>query len=282
VASNEEVKEQQRRQWAGRADGWDDFNEVLGRPLTPVSDWICREARIGPGMTVLDLAGGTGEPSLAEARLVGPQGRVVATDLAQEMIDNLARRARDADISNIDTRVVDAENIPFPDRSFDAVTMQHGLMFCAEPSQVVSEVYRTLRPGGRFALSVWGDPARSSVNKIIEMTFSGLGKTLPPPLMGIPGGLGLAAPGSLEEVLRRGGFPNPVIKSMFATFRFSTLDDVWQFEVERNPDAGKLLVDASAADIGRLKQQLASILDRYREDGHIKLDRFALCAVCEK
>jgi hypothetical protein len=54
---------------------------------------------------------------------------------------------------------------------------------------------------------------------------------------------------------------------MFAIFTFSTLDDVWQFEVERNPDASQLLADASAADIERLKQQLASILDRYSEDG---------------
>ena len=154
MPTNQELKEQQRRQWSGNAAGWDSMHERLEREMAAVTAWLCREAMLAPGMRVLDLACGSGHPALNVARLVQPGGSVVATDLVEEMVEVTRRRAREAGLDNVETRVMDLENIEFADGSFDAATCRFGVMFCPEPLRALSEVKRVLKDGA--ALRVFG------------------------------------------------------------------------------------------------------------------------------
>ena len=74
---------------------------------------LIQHARLEPGMRVLDLACGTGDPALEIARRVGPNGRVTATDLSPQMLDECRKNASAAGIANMDFAVADAENLQF-------------------------------------------------------------------------------------------------------------------------------------------------------------------------
>lgn len=112
-------------------------------------------ARLRKGDRVLDVGAGTGASLIPAARVVGPTGHVVGVDIAPGMVDRLAATIAERDIRNATARVADAENLPFPSRSFDAALCGFGLFFFPEPQRALSEFRRILRPGGMVALSTF-------------------------------------------------------------------------------------------------------------------------------
>jgi ubiquinone/menaquinone biosynthesis C-methylase UbiE len=87
---------------------------------------------------------------------VGPDGGVVATDLSQKMLDAARHEAEQRGARNVAFERVDAEELAFPDASFDAVLCVLGLMYPADPPRAIEQAYRVLKPGGRLAVCVWG------------------------------------------------------------------------------------------------------------------------------
>jgi demethylmenaquinone methyltransferase/2-methoxy-6-polyprenyl-1,4-benzoquinol methylase len=104
---------------------------------------------IGPGDQVLDICAGTGELSFLLARAVGPEGHVVATDFCDQMLD-MARRKQNGSHANLSFSLADAKALPFPDSSFDAVTVAFGMRNIPDTILALKEIRRVLRPGGRF------------------------------------------------------------------------------------------------------------------------------------
>jgi len=103
-----------------------------------------------PGERVLDLAGGTGDIALAVAERVGPTGRVVLSDINAGMLGVGRDRVVDAGrIDRIDCARINAEALPFPDRSFDAVTIAFGLRNVTDQARALAEMHRVLKLGGR-------------------------------------------------------------------------------------------------------------------------------------
>ncbi len=102
-------------------------------------------ARPQAGMQVLDLASGTGEPAITLASRIGPEGHVIALDLSPELLQIAEERAGERDLTNLTTRQADANNLPFPDQSFDLVTSRFGVMFLGEDA--LREACRVLRRG---------------------------------------------------------------------------------------------------------------------------------------
>jgi len=130
--------------------GWKDS-------LAPAQQRLLELADAKAGEEVLDLACGTGLVTFPLAEQVGPNGRVVATDLADNMVAHIQTEAQARRILNVDAFRADAELLEgVDDASFDIVTCALGLMYCPTPAQAISEALRALRPGGRAVFAVWG------------------------------------------------------------------------------------------------------------------------------
>ncbi|MDP9471327.1 MAG: class I SAM-dependent methyltransferase [Chloroflexota bacterium] len=191
---------------AEMAEVWRRWHPYLAAGLfRPVTELIVQEAGIAPGMRVLDLAGGSGEPALTLAGLVGPTGHVTGTDFSPSMVAVAAEQARAAGITNADFEPADAEALPYPDASFDAVTCRFGVMFFPDTSRALGEIRRVLRPGVRATFTAWGPSDRN----LFFAGFAGVLATfadLPSPEIGAPGAFRFAKPGALGGALREEGF----------------------------------------------------------------------------
>ncbi len=102
-----------------------------------------------PGQQVLDIAGGTGDLSLAFAKKVGPTGRVVHTDINEAMLREGRTRLLDRGVV-LPTLVCDAEKLPFASDSFDVVSVAFGLRNMTNKKNALAEMHRTLKPGGKL------------------------------------------------------------------------------------------------------------------------------------
>jgi ubiquinone/menaquinone biosynthesis C-methylase UbiE len=143
---------------------------VVGTTLQIVGETLCEAADIKAGERVLDVAAGNGNASLAAARRFA---RVTSTDYVPTLLESARRRA-EAEGHVIEFQVADAENLPFPDGTFDAVLSTFGVMFTPDQERAARELMRVLRPGGRIGLANW-TPAG-----FIGQMFAVLGGHIPP------------------------------------------------------------------------------------------------------
>lgn len=227
MATLEEQKQQQRAQWSASAPGWEKYAGWLEEQLGAVSERMLDAIRVGVGTRMLDLACGSGEPSVTAAKR---GAKVTATDLSPDMLGTTQRRAASAGVE-IDARVMDLEKIEFPDGTFEVVTCRFGLMFCPSPERAAAEMHRVLAPNGRFAVVVWDEPAKNPFFTQIGMLVQQF-TNAPPPDPKAPGVFRLAPPGELERVLRAGGFTDITLESMPLAFNFDSPETYWATQSE--------------------------------------------------
>jgi len=147
---------------------WDHLSE-LRQQLYGAATWqMLAAADLHPGDQVLDIAAGTGDQSRLAARLVGPEGCVLATDISQEALQVAAQRAEQEGLSTMTTRAMNAEQLDLPENRYDAVISRFGLMLIPNIQQALSEIRRVLKPGGRLTALVWSKPERNPLFTLEE------------------------------------------------------------------------------------------------------------------
>ena len=124
---------------------------------------LLRSAGVRTGMRLLDIACGPGYVAAAASRL---GCSVVGIDFSSAMVE-IATRMFGHDTPEIEFREGDAEHLDFPSASFDAVVMNYGMLHLALPDKAIAEAYRVLKPGGRYAFSVWDAPPRTAGFEIV-------------------------------------------------------------------------------------------------------------------
>ncbi len=144
---------------------------VVGTTLQIVGEALCEALDVRSGQKVLDVAAGNGNFTLAAARRWCD---VVSTDYVATLLERGRVRAA-ADGLSVEFREADAEALPFPDASFDAVASTFGVMFTPNQEKAASELVRVCRPGGKIGLANW------TPEGFIGQLFKTLGKYLPPP-----------------------------------------------------------------------------------------------------
>lgn len=156
------------RQQAAWASG--DF-AIIGVTLQIVGETLAEAADIRAGETVLDVAAGNGNATLAAARRFA---RVTSTDYVPALLDKGKVRAAAEGLA-VEFRVADAEDLPFPDGAFDVAMSTYGVMFAPDHARSSGELLRVVREGGRIALASW------TPDSFVGQLFKVIGKYVPPP-----------------------------------------------------------------------------------------------------
>ena len=124
------------------------------------------------GNTVLDIAGGTGDLAAKFSRIVGPEGTVVLADINDSMLRVGRDRLMDLGIvNNVKFSQADAQHLPFPDNSFDVITIAFGLRNVTDKDLALRSMLRVLKPGGRLLVLEFSSPANPILSKIYD-TYS--------------------------------------------------------------------------------------------------------------
>ena len=159
------VKAKQQVMWASG-----DF-AVIGTTLQIVGELLCEAIDLRSGETVLDVAAGNGNATLAAARRFA---HVTSTDYVPTLLERGRRRA-EAEGLDVTFEVADAEALPYPTASFDVVLSTYGVMFAPDHAKSSSELLRVCRLGGRIGLACW------TAEGFLGDMFRTMAKHVPPP-----------------------------------------------------------------------------------------------------
>jgi SAM-dependent methyltransferase len=236
------VKQRQQKMWAGG-----DYSAVASR-IVPMAEYLADAADLRAGDTVLDVATGSGNAAIAAARC---GCEVTGVDYVSGLLERGRRRAA-AEGLDIRFEDGDAEALPFPDASFDAVISVVGVMFAPDQERTASELLRVCRPGGTIALANWAP------DSFIGAMLRTMSKHVPPPAGVKPPGL-WGTEDRIRELLG-GGTASLAMRRRTFTFRFrSPADFVDFFATNYSPTVAALRTLDDAAQQA-LRDDLANLV----------------------
>jgi ubiquinone/menaquinone biosynthesis C-methylase UbiE len=192
------------RQWRESAPYWEKHRSTIRSMLVPLTEALIEDAGISEGQSVLDVAGGVGEPSLTIAERVGPAGAVTCTDAVAEMVAAAESEAKRRGVANIKFRQCTADSLPFDNNSFDAVVSRLGVMFFPDPLAGLREMLRVTKSGGTLSLAVWH---KSELNPFAQVITDVVSRYVDasPADADAPGAFRFAQPGKLAGLLSTAG-----------------------------------------------------------------------------
>jgi ubiquinone/menaquinone biosynthesis C-methylase UbiE len=255
-------KETTRSQWDAAAKAWNDYGVFLRQWLGPATEIMIDMAGIAPGSHVLDVAAGAGDQTLTIARAVGPKGHVLATDLSSSILEFAKMNAHRAGHDNVETRVMDGENLDLPEDSCDAIVCRLGLFFFPHQEQALKGFRRVLKQDGKAGLIVFTTPEN---NPFFSIPISIIRRraSLPPLTQGQPGPFSLGAPRVLENLLKKTGFRNIEVKTVLAPLRMASADDCVRFEQESFGALHAMLKNLDEKQKTEAWQEIRSQLKQY-------------------
>jgi ubiquinone/menaquinone biosynthesis C-methylase UbiE len=177
-----------------------------------------------PGQRVLDVCCGSGASAIPAAQLVGPGGSVLGLDLAERLLALARAKAGTLGLKNIEFRTGDMLDLQLPSDSFDAVVCVFGIFFVPDIGAAVRELWRTVRPGGRLAITTWGprflEPANTAFWESVREVRPDLHKGFNPWDR-------ICDPVSLRNVLRDGGVDDSEIIAEAGTHAIASPEAWW-------------------------------------------------------
>jgi ubiquinone/menaquinone biosynthesis C-methylase UbiE len=234
------------RNWASPevAEQWSRRQARRDKTYGPATEMMLDLARISAGDRVLDIAAGTGDQTLLAARRVGPDGYVLATDLSAAMLKVAAEAAREAGLTNIETRVMNAQSLDLEADSFNVVISRLGLMLFSDPRKALKEIRRVLKGGGKFAALVFSTPEKNPYQGLPLAIACRLGGTM-------SAQFSLSEPGVLEEAFTGGGFQNITVHPVSFRRHFSSVADAIQNL------RGAIFIREAMANLGNAEREQA-------------------------
>jgi ubiquinone/menaquinone biosynthesis C-methylase UbiE len=190
--------------WETSSQYWNKHQALIEKMYATLSRALIEDARIGPGQAVLDVGGGTGEPSLTIAPIVGESGSVTFTDPVAGMVKAARAEAERRGLGNIRFHQCPGESLPFSDDSFDAAVSRLSVMFFPDVLAGLSEMLRVVKPGGFVSFVVW---AGKEVNPFFNVVTEVLDRFVPADAEDedAPGAFRFARPGKLTNALQEVG-----------------------------------------------------------------------------
>jgi ubiquinone/menaquinone biosynthesis C-methylase UbiE len=280
MPSGDEIREAQRATWAGLSAGWEKWDSIIMDQLGPVGTAMVERLGIADDQQHLDIAAGTGEPGLTVARLA-PRGHVVLTDLSAQMLEVATRRAHAQGLTNFETKVCSAEDLPFGDATFDTISVRFGYMFFPDVARATAEFARVLRPGGRLCSAVWVNPDENPWTTIVTQAVA-REAPLPPPDPDGPNMFRCAAPGYVRALYEAAGLRDVDEWNVGVELVTRSPAEYWDMISEHVSLAVAALqrVDGPARE--RIAQTVIDEVSAYQQDGEVRVPGLARCIVGTK
>jgi len=275
MPSADEIRDAQRATWAGLSGGWEKWDLVIMDQLGPVGTAMIERLDIAEDQQHLDIAAGTGEPGLSIARL-SPKGRVVLTDLVPEMLDVAARRADALGVTNIETKVCSADDLPFDDAVFDSVSVRFGYMFFPDAAKATAEFARVLKPGGRICSSVWVKPEENPWTTILMQAIATAVALAPPDPEG-PNMFRCAASGYVSAVYEAAGLFDVAEWDVDVELVTSSPAEYWEMMSEHVSLAVAALQQIDERSREKIRATVIANVSAYQKDGKVRVPGVARC-----
>jgi SAM-dependent methyltransferase len=243
-------------------------------------EWLVKIAQIPEGAQVLDVACGRGAVLFPAAERVGPSGHVIGIDLAEGMARETQMEIQRRGLKQAEARQMDAENLTFPDSSFDFVLCGFSLQFFPNLSRALSEFRRVIRspdpvsgkPGGHIAITTWAadderwnwyDDLRNMYGAVIKL-----------------GSQSLDQPDDIRRWFTEAGFTDIQITSKELDMVYQDEEEWWNVEWSISGRAG--LENLNTEDLERFKTEAFEKVQAQKQDDgfHYRLEAF--CTVATK
>jgi ubiquinone/menaquinone biosynthesis C-methylase UbiE len=253
--------------WETSSRYWNKHQALIQKMYAALSRALIEDAHIGPGQAVLDVGGGSGEPSLTISPIVGESGSVTYTDPAAGMVKATRDEAGRRGLPNIRFHQSPAEQLPFSDNSFDAAVSRLSVMFFPDVLASQREMLRVVKPGGYVSFLVW---AAREVNPFFSVVTTVLDRFVPAEAEDedAPAAFRFAAPGKLARVLQEAGAVDVIERELaFMIEAPITVERFWELRTEMSDTFRKKLAKLVPDQVAAIRYTVQKAVASYFKAG---------------
>lgn len=255
--------------WEESSQYWRKHQANIERMFAPLTSALIDAAHIRAGQSVLDIGGGSGQPSLTIARLVTNKGSVTYSDPSAGMVQTARDEAQRRGLTNIQFHQAGAESLPFPDDQFDVAVGRLSAMFFPDVAAGVREIVRVVKPGGRLSFVMWSS---NKVNPFFNSVTEVLERFVPsePEDEDAPGAFRLAKPGKLAQQLADAGATS--IDEQEFPFQIEapiTLEQFWELRSEMSDSLRAKLKTLPSEQKTAVKEAVNTAVAEYFKSGEM-------------
>ena len=257
-------------QWRESALYWEKHSHIVRTMFAPITRAMIEAAGINAGQSVLDVAGGVGEPSITIAEIAGDSGSVIFTDAVNEMVSAAKRYAQQRTLANIEFCQCLANSLPFRNNSFDVVVCRLGVMLFSEPRAAMQEMLRVLKSKGRLSLAVWGPSKANPFFHVVSDIVSRYVESQPED-PDAPGAFRFAERGKLARALAEAGASD--VAERILDFNIEaplTPKQFWQVRSELSDTLRGKLATLSSAQLDCLAEEVEEAGRAFFAEGQMR------------
>lgn len=215
------------------------------------------------------------------AQRVGPNGHVLATDISVNMLNLAAETVREAGLTNVVTRVMDAENLDVAPDSFNAALCRSALMHFSNSTKALAGVFRALKPSGKCSVTVFSTAEKNPFHGLPLSIASRLAK-IPLPAWGGPGMFALSGHGLLEDCYKKAGFRDVAVRAVSVQRQFSSTAKAMEAMKSSFPRLQTLLTKLSDAHRALAWSEIEQHLSQFEGPNGFEASRESLVGVAER